>query len=166
MLEAKSWGTHIRLGTTGGDAAPCSFLWCCCGSVAIYCYYYCTHRASANNKTSVLLVVDVYRWQRWHRKFATLVAAPFGLAVVACCGPRLLPRQLLCCVAWRYGTRYYMPWRVYVRILGWSCVLRSFSFSQVCGFILFVSNHLFCCSALPRCPCLIPHDGFAISFFE
>ena len=32
VLEAKSWGTRIGLGTTVGDllAAPCSFLWCCC----------------------------------------------------------------------------------------------------------------------------------------
>ena len=47
------------------------------------------------------------------------------------------------------------------------CVLRSFAISQVCGFILFVSNHpFFRFAVLPRCPCLIPYDGFAIPFFE
>ena len=142
-----------------------------CGAVGVVQLLYTattTLRASANNNKQQCcwLSMSIGGSGGTAVKSAALVAAPFGLAVVACCGPRLLPRQLLCCVAWRYGTRYYMPWRVYVRILGWSCVLRSFSFSQVCGFILFVSNHLFCCSALPRCPCLIPHDGFAISFFE
>ena len=33
-------------------------------------------------------------------------------------------------------------------------------------FLLFVRNHVFLCRRPPPMPCLIPHDGFAISFFE
>ena len=97
-------------------------------------------------------------------KSAALVAAPLGLAVLAWCGPRLLPRQLavlpdgmaprIIC----FGMYIY----VLVRILGWSCSAIVCHFSGV-WFIMFVfvSNHLFFCfAALPRCPCLIPHDAF------
>ena len=68
VLEAKSWGTRISLGTTVGDAACRSMLlfvvlllmWfsCCAAS---------THRASAsNNKQQCCCLSTSYRWQRWH----------------------------------------------------------------------------------------------------
>ena len=76
------------------------------------------------------------------------MAAPLGLAVLACCGHRLLPQQLavlpngmvpgLTCP----GVRM-------MRILGWSCVVRSF---QGVWFMLRHYNHLFCFAATPDCP--------------
>ena len=44
VLEAKSWGTHIRLGATVGDAACRSMNAASCGAVVVvqllYCNYY------------------------------------------------------------------------------------------------------------------------------
>ena len=56
-----------------------------------------THRASASNNSSAagcrcLSVASAIGGTAV--KYAALVAASFGLAVLACCGPRLLPRQL------------------------------------------------------------------------
>ena len=101
VLEANSWGTHIKLGTTMVQsvmllAAGCSFLWCCCcGSVAILLLLL----IELLRTTAMLLLVDVYRWQRWHHgKFCRSRGCPVWFGG-SCCGPRLLPRQLLCCVA-------------------------------------------------------------------
>ena len=56
-----------------------------------------THRASASNNSSAagcrcLSVASAIGGTAV--KYAALVAASFGLAVLACCGRRLLPRQL------------------------------------------------------------------------
>ena len=59
-------------------------------------------------------------------KSAALLAAPLGLAVLACCGPRLLPRQLAVL------PDGMVPGIICLGISGWSCVLRSFAISQMC----------------------------------
>ena len=74
-------------------AAPCRFLWCCCccGSVDNAT----TRRASVNHKQQCCwLSTSIGSSGGTEVKSATLVAAPLGLAVLVCCGHRLLPRQL------------------------------------------------------------------------
>ena len=57
MLEAKSWGTNISLGTTVSDACGCMLL-----LVVLLLLLSCYARASAKiKKTAVVLVVDVCR---------------------------------------------------------------------------------------------------------
>ena len=75
-----------------------------------------THRAYANNNiqqccwlstsfgSSGLTAVET----------AALVAATLGLAMLACCGPGLLPRQLAVLSCGMVYTRYYMPWYTHV----------------------------------------------------
>ena len=89
-----------------------------------------------------------------YRCLSVAAVAP-RLNMTLSCLPRLVWRWLLavppvCCLGSFCAelpdgcTRYYMTWYVYVRILSWSCVLRSFAISQVLwfrGFNLFVSNH-------------------------
>ena len=141
-------------------AAPCRFLWCCnsCGcSVAILLERLLpttTSSAAGCRCLSVAAVALV--------KSAAFVAAPLCLAVLACCGPRLLPRQLAVL------PDGMVPGIISpgIRILGWSCaVLRSFVISTC------VAHHgrhqsSFLILPPPQCPCLIPHDGYAISVLE
>ena len=93
-------------------------------------------------------------------KSAALVAAPFGLAVVAvapvcCLGSfcAVLPDGMVPDIICPRGY-------VCVRILGWSCVLRSFHTAVRQQSSFFVSP------PSPDAPCLIPHDGCGFSFFE
>ena len=92
VLEAKSWGTHFRSGTTVGDAACRSMLIL----VVLLLWFSCctaptTHIASANNSKQQC------RWSSMSIgssgstavNSAALVAAPLGLAVLACRGHRL-----------------------------------------------------------------------------
>ena len=60
-----------------------------------------TYRASADNdkQQCCWLSMSIGGSGGTAVKYDTFVAAPFGLAVVACCAFRSLPRQLLCCVA-------------------------------------------------------------------
>ena len=82
-----------------------------------------------------------------------LVSAPLGLAVFACCGHRLLARQLAV-LPDGMAPGIICPG---IRILGWSCVvLRSFVISRCVWFIMFVII-LFFFRRPPRCPCLIRH---------
>ena len=96
VLEAKSWGTHIRLGTTVGDAACRSMLilvvllWFSCYMVLLLLI-----RASADNiQLCCWLSVPIGGSGGTAVKSAALLAVPVGSAVLACCGHRLLPRQL------------------------------------------------------------------------
>ena len=73
------------------------------------------------------------------------------MAVVACCASRLLPRQLLCCVALR---KYHILYaqvciRTYFGLELCSAIVCHFTGGWFRGFNLFVSNHLFCFAALP-----------------
>ena len=76
-----------------------------CGAVVVVQLIYnatTTHRASAdhNEQQCCWLSMSVIGVSGGTAvKSATIMAPPFGLGVVACCGPRLLPRQLLCYVA-------------------------------------------------------------------
>ena len=70
-----------------------------CGAVVVVQLLYTattTHRASAiNNKQQCCwLPMSVGGSGGTAVKSAALLAAPLGLAVLACCGPRLLPRRL------------------------------------------------------------------------
>ena len=136
MLEAKSWGTRIKFGTTVGDASCRSMLilvvllmWLSCyvllpphidllrtttnSSVAGYRCLPVAAVAPRQNLTVSWLPPSVWR--------CLLAVSP-----VHCLGS-------LCAVFPDGSTRYNMPWFVYVRNLGWSCVLRSFAILQVCG---------------------------------
>ena len=87
-------------------------------------------------------------------KSAALVAAPFGLAVVAvapvCCLGSF-------CAVWPDGmVPDIICSGMYTYIFGVGAVffyvLQSFAISQVCGFILFVSNNLFLFRRPPPMP--------------
>ena len=166
MLEAKSWDTHVRLGTTVGDAACRTILILVMFWFSCYILRSTAHRVSANDSKQQCcwLYMSIGDSGGTAVKYAALVAAPFGLAVLACIGPRLLPRP--CSLTVWYHKLYALVCIRIVRVFGWSCVLRSFAIYQVGGFIMFVRNYLFCFAALPRCPCPLAHDGFAISFFQ
>ena len=103
VLEAKGWGKRIRVGTTVGDAACHSML----NLVVLLMWFSCyiapttTYRSSANNNKQQCcwLSMSIGGSGGTAAKSDTLVAVPFGLAVVACCASRLLPRRLLRCIA-------------------------------------------------------------------
>ena len=120
--------------------------------VTIYCYYYilsfCEQR-----QTAVLLVIDVCRWQRWHRgKIRHLRGCPlwFGGGCLLCLPFVSSAASVLFCLT--VVPDIIWPGMYTYVFLGWSCVGRSFAISQVCRFVVSncsVSNHLFCCAALP-----------------
>ena len=68
------------------------FLQYCCGSVAVLLL----HRASANNdkQQCCWLPMSIGSSRGTAVNSAAVVAAPIGLAVLACCNHRLLPGQL------------------------------------------------------------------------
>ena len=150
VLEAKSWGTRISLGTTVGDAACRSMLLLVVLSLCISCYTAVPHRASAdNNKQQCcwLSLSIIGSSGGTAVKSAALSWLPplvwrclLAVATVCCLG------SLLCGLTVWYQVLYAL---VYVRILGWSCVVRSF---QGVWFMLRHYNHLFCFAATPDCP--------------
>ena len=98
VLEAKSWGTHIRLGTTVDGAAFRSMLLLVVMLLLWFsCYTATAHRSSSannNNQQCCWLSMSIGSSSGTALKSAAFVAAPFGLAVLACCGHRSFPRQL------------------------------------------------------------------------
>ena len=128
-----------------------------------------THKGFCEQQqTAVLLVVDVYRWQRWHRG---KICHSRGCSLWFGGGCLLWPpfvasaASVLCCLAVWYHILYALVcvsmYVLRVRILGQSCVLRSFHTAVRQRSSFFVSP-----PSPDALPCLIPHDGFAISFFE
>ena len=98
VLEAKSWGTHIRLGTTVDGAAFRSMLLLVVMLLLWFsCYTATAHRSSSannNNQQCCWLSMSIGSSGGTAVKTAALVAAPLGSAVLACCGHRSLPRLL------------------------------------------------------------------------
>ena len=108
VLEAKRWGTQIWLGTTVGDAACRSVL---LAVLLLFRCYTVINRASAiNNQQCCWLSMSIGSSGGTAVKSAPLVAAALGLAVLAVLLDGMVPGVV--CPG--------------LRVLGWSCVLRSF----------------------------------------
>ena len=85
--------------------------------LVLFSCYTVSLRASVNNKQQCCwLSMSIGSSVGTAVKSAALVAAPFGLAVLACCGHRSLPRQLAVLPYGMVPTGIYMPSGV--RILG------------------------------------------------
>ena len=137
-MKRRTGGRMIRLGTTVRDASCPSMLILMVGAVVVVQLLYCTatttQGASANNKQQCYwLSMSIGGSGSTAVKSDALVAVPLGLAVVACCGPRLLPRQLAVLPDGMVPGTICPGMYTYIRILGRSCVLRSFTISRVCG---------------------------------
>ena len=95
MLESKSWGTNISLGTAVSDACRCMLLLVVLLFLLLSLSRY-TVRASAkiNKQRWCWLSMSVGRSGGNAAKSATVVAAPLGLVMRACCGHRSTLRKL------------------------------------------------------------------------